>query len=101
MAVGNGGYAALTAFGAPAATGHLGRGARLVDEDKPRRVEFRLIGAPRQAPRGDVWPFLLAGVRCFYGMARPNSPASDMKPVSIREGTSHEYYDDWDRSRQE
>lgn len=39
---------------------HVRLGPRLIDEDEPRRINFRLIFFPLHAPPGDVRPVLLA-----------------------------------------
>lgn len=52
---------------------HLGRGASFIDKDQVLGVEIRLGIEPGLSLRGDVGLLLLAGVRRFYGMARPNS----------------------------
>ncbi len=37
-----------------------------IDEDQMRRIEVRLRVEPSLPAHGDVWPFLLAGVRRFF-----------------------------------
>jgi hypothetical protein len=66
VAVRHGRAAALPPFGAASEPGHLGGRTGLVDEDQALGVEIRLLVEPRPAPRGDVGPFLLAGVRRFF-----------------------------------
>ena len=66
MAMRNGCHAALSTQGAAIEAGHLGRGAGLVDENQPRRIELRLRGAPLNPGRRYVGALLLAGVRCFF-----------------------------------
>jgi hypothetical protein len=56
----------LPTFGAATQAGHLGRCTGLIDEDQLLRIEVRLRVEPSLAPRGDVGPFLLAGVRGFF-----------------------------------
>ena len=58
-----------TAFAAPGAATqarHLGRGPGLVDEDQPAGVQIGLALEPGPAPRRDVRPILLGGVRGFF-----------------------------------
>jgi hypothetical protein len=45
---------------------HVGLGPSLIDEDEPRRIDFRLILLPSRAPPGDVRPVPLAGDRGFF-----------------------------------
>ena len=54
---------ALPPFGAAAEPGHFDGCSVLVDDDQAFGIEVRLRGEPDPAPRGDVGPFLLAGVR--------------------------------------
>ncbi len=48
------------------APGHLGRGAGLLDEDKPRRLQVRLGVEPGLPAAQDVSSLLLASVRGFF-----------------------------------
>ena len=66
MPMGHGGTATLAASGPSIATGHLGRGAGLVDEDQPLRLQIRLGVEPGAAPPQNVSPLLFAGVRGFF-----------------------------------
>ena len=66
MPMGHSSPATLATFGPAAQPGHLGRGAGLVDEYETLRVEVRLRFEPGFAPSGDVGPFLLRRVRCFF-----------------------------------
>ncbi len=58
--------ASLSSFSAAAQPGHLGGRPCLVDEDQMLGIEVRLRVEPGLAPRGDVGPFLPAGVRRFF-----------------------------------
>lgn len=66
MAVRDGRTATLAPWRAAAQAGHLGGRSGLVDEDQVLGIEVRLRVEPRPAPRGDVGPLLLAGVRGFF-----------------------------------
>jgi len=66
MAMWHGSAAALATFGAAAEAGHLGGRAGFIDEDEALGIKVRLRVEPSPAPRGDVGPFLLAGVRGFF-----------------------------------
>jgi hypothetical protein len=66
VAVRNGGDAALATQCTAIKARHLGRGAGLVDEHQPGRVELRLRVAPGCPCGRDVGPLLLAGVRRFF-----------------------------------
>jgi hypothetical protein len=66
MAVRDRSTASLSSFGAAMEPGHLGRRPCLVDEDQMFRIEVRLPVEPGFAPRGDVGPLLLGGVRRFF-----------------------------------
>ncbi len=66
MAVRHGSAASLSPFGAATQPGHLGGRSCLVDEHQLLGIEVRLRVEPSLAPRGDVGPFLLAGVRGFF-----------------------------------
>jgi hypothetical protein len=66
MPMRDGRTAARPPFCAAIEARHLGRGTRFIDEDQALRIEVRLEVAPGFAPRGDVGPRLLAGVRCFF-----------------------------------
>jgi hypothetical protein len=66
MTVRHGRAATLSPFGAASEPRHLRRRTGLVDEDQALRIEIRLRVEPGPAPRGDVGPFLLAGVRGFF-----------------------------------
>ena len=66
VSVWHGCTAALAAFGPAAQASHLGGGAGFVDEDQALRIQIRLRVDPCPAPRGDVGPLLLAGVRGFF-----------------------------------
>jgi hypothetical protein len=59
VAVGYRGDQALADRPAAVAPGHVGGGAGLVDEDKPRRVHEALPDAPQPALAGDVGTVLL------------------------------------------
>ena len=60
-------YPATLAPCRPAVTPrHLGRGARLVDEDKPRRLQVRLGVEPGLPAAQDVSSLLLGRVRGFF-----------------------------------
>jgi hypothetical protein len=48
------------------ATGHVGLGPGLIDEDQAPRIKPTLILLPLQAAAGDVGPVLLAGVQAFF-----------------------------------
>jgi hypothetical protein len=48
------------------APGHLGRGARLVDEDKPLGLQVRLGVKPGLPAAQDVSSLLLGRVRGFF-----------------------------------
>jgi len=58
--------AALAARRAAITAGHLGRGAGLVDEDQPLRLQIGLGLEPAQTPAQNVSPLLFAGVRGFF-----------------------------------
>jgi hypothetical protein len=45
---------------------HVSGGAGLIDEHQFSRIEFIEPILPRLARGGDVLPFLLAGVYCFF-----------------------------------
>jgi hypothetical protein len=62
----NGRTASLAALGSAAQARHLGRRARLVDEDQAVRIEVGLCLEPCLAARGYVGPLLLLGVRRFF-----------------------------------
>lgn len=66
MSVRDRGATSLSAPRPSAQARHLRRGAGLVDEDEPRGIELRLRGRPALAPRDDVGPGLLGGVRRFF-----------------------------------
>ncbi len=66
MAVRNGCTTTLATFGTPAHTRHFCGSTGLIDEDQTLRIKVRLAVEPSPAPCGDVWPRLLAGVRCFF-----------------------------------
>jgi len=57
---------ALTSLAAAAQAGHGGRGAGLVNEHQPPRLEPGLFCLPRQPRRGHVRPLLFAGVHDFF-----------------------------------
>ncbi len=66
MAVGNRRPAALTTLGSAPQTGHLGRGAGLIDEDELLGIKIGLGVEPGLAAGDDIRPLLLGGVRCFF-----------------------------------
>lgn len=66
MPVRDGRAAPHAAFGATTQSRHLGRGARLIDENQMLGIKIGLSVKPGVSPRGDVGPFLLAGVRRFF-----------------------------------
>lgn len=57
---------ALASLAAPTQPSHAGRGAGLVDEHQPPRVEPSLFFLPSEPRRGYVRPLLLAGVYNFF-----------------------------------
>lgn len=57
---------ALSSRATPIQAGHLGRGAGLVDEHQPFRVEIKLPVKPGLARGSDVGPVALAGVGGFF-----------------------------------
>ncbi len=61
-----GGPATLTALGAAPQTGHLGRGAGLVDEDELLGIEIGLGVEPDLAAQRHIRPLLFGGVRGFF-----------------------------------
>lgn len=69
---------------------HLGGGAGLVDEDQPLGIKVRLRCDPGGAPGGDRGLVLLAGVRGFYGMARPSPRPGRLTEASDGEGSAME-----------
>ncbi len=66
MAVGNRRPAALAALGSAPQTGHLGRGACLINEDELVGIEVGLGVEPGLAAGDDIRPLLLGGVRGFF-----------------------------------
>jgi hypothetical protein len=66
MAVRNRGKTALSFWRPPVEARHLGGGARLVDEDQPRRIEIALPLEPRLAGSLHVAAVLLSGMRRFF-----------------------------------
>jgi hypothetical protein len=56
----------LSALCPPPQASHLGGGSGFIDEDQAFGIEIRLAVEPGLPPRGDVGPFLLAGVCCFF-----------------------------------
>jgi hypothetical protein len=66
MAVRHGRAAALSPFGPASEPSHLGGRASLIDEDQVLGIKIRLCVEPGLAPRSDVGPLLLAGVRRFF-----------------------------------
>ena len=66
MAVGNRRPAALAALGSAPQTGHLGRGAGLIDEDELLGIKIGLGVEPGLAAGDDIRPLLLGGVRGFF-----------------------------------
>ena len=60
------GTAALATLRAAPQTGHLGRGAGLIDEHQSAGIEIGLAFEPGQPARGDVRALLLGGVRGFF-----------------------------------
>ena len=60
------GTAALATLRAAPQTGHLGRGAGLIDEHQSAGIEIGLAFEPGQPARGDVRALLLGGVRVFF-----------------------------------
>ena len=68
VSVWDGGPAALTAFGAATEAGHLGRGARLLDEDQlfGVEVEVELTVEPGLTRFKNVLALLLCCVRGFF-----------------------------------
>lgn len=58
--------AALCPSGTASQPGHPGGRPGLVDEDQALGVEIGLRVEPSPAPRGDVGPLLLAGVRGLF-----------------------------------
>ena len=57
---------ALATLRAAPQTGHLGRGAGLIDEHQSAGIEIGLAFEPGQPARGDVRALLLGGVRGFF-----------------------------------
>lgn len=66
MSVRDGRTAPHAAFGAATQPRHLGRGARLIDENQMLGIKIGLSVKPGVSLRGDVGPFLLAGVCRFF-----------------------------------
>ena len=66
MAVRNASPQSLAPRSPTARARHLGRGARLVDEDEPGRVKVKLAFEPGFAPGEHVLPVLFGGVSRFF-----------------------------------
>jgi len=56
----------LTLGAASVAPRHVGLGPSLVDEDKPRRIEFMLMRLPALTPPFDVGAILFGCVQAFF-----------------------------------
>ena len=76
MSVRDGGTAALAAWGSSAQPGHLGRGARLVDEDQLLGVEVELAVEPGLPGFENIGALLLRRVRGL----------SERQAVSVEKG---------------
>jgi hypothetical protein len=66
-----GGVQALAAGRPPAQAGQIGFGARLIEEDEPRRVETPLAAPPRPPRFLEVGPVLLTGPERLFLYASP------------------------------
>lgn len=66
MAVRHFGDKPLAARTASAQPGHVGRGAGLIDEDKPARIKPRLLLLPVRACRANVCAVLFGRVQAFF-----------------------------------
>ncbi len=66
VSVRNRGAAATPAKGTTTQARHLGGRAGFIDEDQTRRIEVGLGVEPVLSVHGDVWPFLLTGMRRFF-----------------------------------
>ena len=66
MAMRNAGPKPLASRSPATRARHLGRGAGLVDEDEPGRVEIKLALEPGFPPGEHVLPILLGGVSRFF-----------------------------------
>lgn len=85
------------AFGTAAvAAGHVGGGPNLIDEDQAFRFEIDLILEPVMTLPQDIGVILFDGMASLYGMARPFSPASDMRRL-LEKGNerTNVYCDPW------
>ena len=66
MAMGDRGAAALSLACAPSQPRHLGRGAGLINEDEPFRIEIKLTFKPTPAGGFHIRALLFAGVRRLF-----------------------------------
>ena len=82
MAVRNRGKTALSFWSPPVEARHLGGGARLVDEDQPRRIKIELPRRPRLAGCLHVAALLLGGMRhLFLNVMRRRSKKRQSVPM--------------------
>ena len=82
MAVRNRDKTALSFGSPPVEARHLGGGARLVDEDQPRRIKIELPLEPRLARSLHVAALLLSGMRrLFLNVMRRRSKKRHSVPI--------------------